>query len=188
MMPRSPRSPLELLPAELLQPIFFLSDLNLSLIDASPYIAAKLADNYIYNAVCTIYLTATDTPFSLYERSRAQTRIFASQWMTWPYFQSWVLKTWGNNGCLCGKTEDSGCIDKQWPPDFEDATRMLFTRSHLSVLADVKGRLPSKLFRGPRTADKLQFLRFLLAITAMSVDWEDDECRKLVLKEGKRRY
>jgi hypothetical protein len=177
-----PPSSLELLPAELLQPIFFLSGLNLSLVDASPYIASKLADNYIYNAVCTTYLTTTNTLSSRSEQSCAQTRIFASQWMTWPYFQSWVLKTWENNGCLCGKTGDTGCFDKQWPPDFEDATRMLFTRSHLPVLAWVKGRLPVKLFRGPWTADKIQFLRFLLWITSMSVDWEDEKCRTLVLE------
>jgi hypothetical protein len=178
-------SPLELLPAELLRLIFFLSDLNLSLVDASPYIAVKLADNYIYNAVCTIYLTTTNILSPRSEQSYAQTRIFASQWMTWPYFQSWVLKTWENNGCLCGKTKDTGCFDKQWPPDFEDATRMLFTRSHLPVLACVKGRLPIKLLHGPWTADKTQFLRFLLWITPMSVDWEDERCRRLAL-EGRR--
>ena len=175
-------SPIELLPTELLQSIFLLSGLNLSLVDASHHIASKLADEYIYHVVCTHYLTINLE--SRIKQSRAQTRLFASRWMTWGYFKSFIIKTWEDKGCLCGKTEEEGCFDKQWPPDFGDATSMLFTRSHLPALSFVKCRIPVKLLHGPWTVDKIQFLRFILWVTSMTVDWADQGTRTLVL-EGK---
>lgn len=62
---------------------------------------------------------------------------------------------------------------------------MVFSRSHLPALSFVKCRIPVKLLRGPWTQDKVQFLRFLLWTTSMTVDWADYETRRLAL-DGKR--
>ncbi|KAF2710042.1 hypothetical protein K504DRAFT_501326 [Pleomassaria siparia CBS 279.74] len=164
----------------LLQPIFLLSGLNLALVDASHHIAAKLATDHIYRPVCTKYL-ATNL-CSRAEQSAAQTKILASKWMTWEYFKAFVVKTWDHKGCLCGKTVDEGCFDTQWPPDFEDPTTMLYTRSHMPVLAFVKVRIPIKLLRGPWATDRIQFLWFLLWITSCTVDWSETEGRKMALE------
>ncbi|KAF2005638.1 hypothetical protein P154DRAFT_315542 [Amniculicola lignicola CBS 123094] len=177
-----PLAPIERLPVELLQPIFLLSDYNLSLPLASPNLAAKLSDDYIYNAVCTQYLT-TNLENRAWQTT-AQSRIFASRWMTWDYFKSWVLRKWGDKQCLCGKTPDEGCFDQQWPPNFEDATRMLFSRSHLPQLSYIKCRIPAKLLHGPWTTDKIQFLRFLLWTVSVTVDWANPDIRRLAI-EGK---
>ncbi|KAF2798183.1 hypothetical protein K505DRAFT_322054 [Melanomma pulvis-pyrius CBS 109.77] len=176
-------APIELLPAELLQPIFFLSDMNIALPHSSHHIAAKLAHDYCYRAICTKYLTTNLN--TRVKQSTTQTKIFASKWMTWEFFKSFVTKAWEDKGCLCGKTKYEGCYDKQWPPNFEDATTMLFTRSHLPVLSFVKCRIPVKLLHGPWTPEKTQFLRFLLWTTAMTVDWADHETRKLTLEAKK---
>lgn len=68
---------------------------------------------------------------------------------------------------------------------FEDATTMLFSRSHLPASSWVKGRLPLKLLHGPWTDDKIQFLRFLLWTTSMTVDWTNPVMRQAVL-DGKK--
>jgi hypothetical protein len=62
---------------------------------------------------------------------------------------------------------------------------MVFSRSHISQLAWVKGRIPVKLLHGPWTSEKIQFLRFLLWITSMTVDWADADVRKIAL-QGKK--
>ncbi|KAF2122687.1 hypothetical protein BDV96DRAFT_4354 [Lophiotrema nucula] len=178
-----PLAPIEKLPAELIQPIFFYSDLNLALPAASPHIASKFANEYCYHAVCTRYLTTNLE--SRVEQTLAQTRIFSYKWMMWDHFRSFVLKKWGVNGCLCGKTPKEGCFDAQWPPDFEDATTMLFSRSHLPALSYIKCRIPVKLLSGPWTSDKVQFLRFLLWTTSMTVDWASHEARAAA-REGKK--
>jgi hypothetical protein len=49
---------------------------------------------------------------------------------------------------------------------------MIFPRSHLPELAFVRCRFPAKLLHGPWTKDKVEFLRFLLWTTSMTVDWE----------------
>jgi hypothetical protein len=51
----------------------------------------------------------------------------------------------------------------------------MFSRSHLPRLAFVNARIPKKLLNGPWTDDNVQFLRFLLWITSMTVDWSDPE-------------
>ncbi|KAF2867584.1 hypothetical protein BDV95DRAFT_169851 [Massariosphaeria phaeospora] len=174
-------SPIELLPPELLQPIFLLSGPHLPLAYSSPIIATKLSDKRLYTAVCTRYL-ASDPADNYYSYRDAQTRIFASKWMTWPFLQSFLTQTYQANGCLCGKSLQTGCFDPQWPPEFEDATRMVFSRSHMPVLWRVAGRLPVKLLQGPWTVDKVQFLRFLLWLTPMSVDWADAEVKRIVVQ------
>jgi hypothetical protein len=83
---------------------------------------------------------------------------------------------------LCGAAEKEKCFDSQWPPDFENATNMVFSRSHLPHLAFFKARLPKKLLRGPWTTDKVQFLQFLLWTTSMTVDWNDAETRETAIK------
>ena len=172
-------SAIERLPVELIQPIFFQSGPNLALPLASHHIAAKLSDDYIYHALCTEYLTVNEHLPA--EKSISQTRIFASRWMTWDYFKSFLIKTYEGKGCLCGKTPEEGCFDAQWPPEWEDATDMVFSRSHLPELSWVKGRIPTKLLHGPWTSENIQFLRFLLWTTSMTVDWADEEVRKTVL-------
>ena len=62
---------------------------------------------------------------------------------------------------------------------------MTFSRSHWPALTFVKARLPVHLLRGPWTQDKIQFLRFLLWTTSMTVDWADPRVFKIV-REGKR--
>jgi hypothetical protein len=176
-------SPIECLPVELLQPIFIDSDYNVALLQASSRIGARLSSDYVYNATCAHYLDGV-----LEDRraqSAAQTYIFASKWMTWAFLQSSVIRIYERNGCLCGLTADTGCFDAQWPPNFENATEMVFSRSHLPRIAFIRGRLPKKLLHGPWTPDKTQFLQFLLWITSMTVDWSDSEARQIAI-EGRQ--
>jgi hypothetical protein len=164
-------SSFEQLPVELLQQIFTEADYSLALLQTSPYVATRLSSEYIYNSACDYYLTEVHGEYG--KQSAAQTYIFASKWMTWDFFKSWCLRRFGPRGCLCDRKPDEGCFDAQWPPDFKDATTMVFSRSHLLRLAFVKGRLPRKLLQGPWSQDKIEFLRFLLWITSMNVDWHD---------------
>jgi hypothetical protein len=166
-------APIERLPVELLQPIFIAADHDVALLKASSYIAARLSSEYVYHSTCDHYLS--EVRDNRAEQSAAQTLIFASKWTTWEFFKTWMLRRFGIAGCLCGRTQDEGCFDAQWPPNFEDATKMVFSRSHLPRLAFVKARIPKKLLRGPWTQDKIEYLRFLLWNTSMSVDWSDTE-------------
>ncbi|CAI6332886.1 unnamed protein product [Periconia digitata] len=179
-----PLSIVECLPAELIQPIFRQSGYNVSLPLASPHIAAKLSGERIYNEVCDHHLTTQD-PLERVQRKINQTRIFAAKWMTWDYFKSWVLRQYEPKRCLCGRTEDDGCWDRQWPINWQDVSQMPFSRAHLPELAWVNGRLPRKLFVGKWTQEKIEFLRFLLWITSMTVDWRDDEMRNIVVQSRK---
>jgi len=173
-------APIERLPVELLQPIFFASDYNLSLLQSSDRIAAKLSSHYVYHPTSTHWLAGVVG--SRIAQSAAQSYILASKWMTWSFFKSWAIKAYEHNGCLCGLTAESGCFDAQWPPNFENATEMVFSRSHLPRIAFMKGRIPKKLLRGPWTQDKIQFLSFLLWITSMTVDWSDPEARQIAIE------
>jgi hypothetical protein len=170
---------IEKLPVELLQPIFFSSGHNIALLQASDRIAARLSSDYVYHATCCRYLK--DVLDDRIIQTAAQTYIFARRWMTWAFFKSWIVRAYASSGCLCGLTPDQGCFDAQWPPNFENATEMVFSRSHLPRLAFVKARIPRKLLRGPWTLDKVQFLQFLLWITSMSVDWQDMDVRKTAI-------
>lgn len=170
---------MESLPVEILQPIFFLSNYNIALLQASPRIATRLSSEYVYKATCGHYLTGV-----LEDRvaqTVAQTFMFASRWMTWSFFKTWHSDFYGPIGCLCGSTCLQGCFDPQWPPDFEQATNMVFSRSHLPRLAFVKARIPKKLLCGPWFPDKVQYLAFLLWITSMTVDWNDAETRQVAV-------
>lgn len=174
---------IERLPVELLQPIFAASGYNLALVQASAILGARLSSEYVYHNTCNYYLKDQCDGFAV--RSAAQRVIFASRWMTWSFFKSWITKTYETKGCLCGLTPEEGCFDAQWPPSFENATTMVFSRSHLPRLAFIRCRLPKKLLGGPWTADRVQFLRFLLWTTSMTVDWQDSETYKVVL-DGRR--
>ncbi|KAF2818625.1 hypothetical protein CC86DRAFT_154578 [Ophiobolus disseminans] len=169
-------SPLETLPVELLQPIFFASGHNVALLHASDRISARLSSDFVYTSTCNHYLK--NILEDRISQAAAQTSIFASKWMTWAFFKSWVIKTYEPSGCLCGLTPDDGCFDAQWPPNFDNATEMVFSRSHLPRLAFIKARIPKKLLRGPWTPDTVQFLQFLLWITSMTVNWSDSESRQ----------
>ena len=182
-------APIERLPLKLLQPIFIAADHNIALVKASSYIATRLSSEYIYCSPCDFFLTEVRGKRA--EQSAVQTQIFATKWLTWTFFKSWILRKFRPCGCLCGCTMDEDCFDSQWPPNFEDATRMVFSRSHLPRLAFVKGRIPKKLLKAPWTQRKIEFLRFLLWITSMSVDWSDPETlqmatdgRKQAMLEG----
>jgi hypothetical protein len=177
---------IERLPVELLQPIFASSGYNLALIQASGILGAQLSSEYVYYNACDYYLTDHCDDYAT--RSAAQTAIFASKWMTWSFFKSWIIRTYEGNGCLCGLTPENGCFDAQWPPNFKDVTSMVFSRSHLPRLAFVRGRLPKKLLCGPWTSDKVQFLRFLLWTTSMTVDWRDSEARQIALEGRKQAF
>ncbi|PVH93829.1 hypothetical protein DM02DRAFT_619040 [Periconia macrospinosa] len=179
-----PPSIIERLPAELIQPIFRESGYNPSLPLASPHIAAKLSDKRVYTAVCDHLLTAQHVNARPHQKA-SQTLLFAAKWMTWDFFKSWVLHQYEPKGCLCGKTEKEGCWDKQWPINWEDASQMPFSRAHLPALAWVNGRLPKKLFTGEWTQDKIEFSRFLLWTTSMTVDWANEEMRQIVLQSRK---
>ncbi|KAI4952353.1 hypothetical protein J4E91_002822 [Alternaria rosae] len=177
-------APIERLPVELLQPIFIAAGHNIALIQASTYIAARLSSEYVYHSTCDYYLTEVRAKRA--EQTAAQTFIFASRWMTWDFFKSWTVRRFEPAGCLCGLTTDEGCFDAQWPPNFEDASQMVFSRSHLPRLAFVKGRLPKKLLTGSWTQNKVEFLRFLLWITAMSIDWMDSDTARAAITARKR--
>ena len=174
---------IECLPAELIQPIFLASGPSLALPLVSHRIAAKLCDARIYDSVCTQLLTTS----SVYDaaHSRNQTMLFAAKWMTWDFFKAFILKAYADAGCLCGRKRGKGCLQSKWPPDFDDATTMVFSRSHWPTLTFVKARLPLKLLQGPWTQEKIQFLRFLLWTTSMTVDWADPVVMGAV-REGKR--
>jgi hypothetical protein len=174
-------SAIECLPVELLQPIFFLSDCNIALIQASNHLGARLSHDYVYNETCSRYLAGPMDGHRI-AQTAVQTYIFATKWMTWTFFKSWILRHYAPIGCLCGAAEKEKCFDSQWPPDFENATNMVFSRSHLPHLAFFKARLPKKLLRGPWTTDKVQFLQFLLWTTSMTVDWDDAETRETAIK------
>jgi hypothetical protein len=174
---------IERLPTEILQPIFALSGYNLALIQASQILGTRLSSEYVYNGACDHFLTGACDDYIM--RSTSQSSIFASKWMTWTFLKRWILKTFESSGCLCGRTPDEGCFDAQWPPNFENATSMVFSRSHLPRLAFIHCRLPKKLLAGPWTSDKVQFLRFLLWITSMTVDWRDPESHRLFRVDGK---
>jgi hypothetical protein len=177
-------SVIETLPVELLEPIFAWSGPNLGLLQASDLISTKLSSDYIYNTVCDRYLGEILERRA--EHAAAQTLIFASRWMTWAFFKSWIVRAYGPSGCLCGFTVKEKCFDAQWPPDFKDATSMVFSRSHLPRLAFVNARIPKKLLRGPWTDDNMQFLRFLLWITSMTVDWIDPEVCQVAIAGRKQ--
>jgi hypothetical protein len=174
-----PISRIETLPVELLQPIFFWSEYNVALLQASDRIGARLSSEYVYSAACSYHLTGVRDDRAV--QTVAQTYIFASRWMTWAFFKSWLNKTYGTNGCLCGLTPAQGCFDPQWPLNFEKATEMVFTRSHLPRLAFVRARIPRKLLCGPWTTDKVQFLSFLLWLTGMNVDWSNEVTRQIAI-------
>lgn len=177
------KAAIERLPVELLQPIFASSGYNLALVQASDVLGTRLSSEYVYHNTCNYYLGGGCDNYTV--RATAQTTLFASRWMTWSFFKSWIAKTYERNGCLCGRTPDEGCFDAQWPPTFENATSMVFSRSHLPRIAFVRCRLPKKLLHGPWTSDKVQFLRFLLWTTSMTVDWQDPEACQLAIK-GRR--
>ena len=170
---------IERLPVELLQPIFASSGYNLAITQASDILGAQLSSEYVYHKICDYYLASHCDNYMV--RSAAQTAIFASKWMTWTFFKSWIIRSYESKGCLCGLTAEEGCFDPQWPPNFEDATSMVFSRSHLPRLAFIRGRIPKKLLCGPWTSDKVQFLRFLLWTTSMTVDWKDPEVLQIAL-------
>jgi hypothetical protein len=175
---------IESLPIELLQPIFAASGYNIALVQASANLGVRLSSEYVYHNTCDYYLRDQCDDFAA--RSAAQKVMFASKWMTWPFFKSWLVKAYESKGCLCGLTPEEGCFDAQWPPAFENAISMVFSRSHLPRLAFIRCRLPKKLLGGPWTANKVQFLRFLLWTTSMTVDWKDSETHVLVL-DGRQR-
>ena len=175
---------IERLPLELLQPIFIAADHSIALVEASSYIATRLSSNYIYYSTCDYFLTEVRGKRA--EQSAAQTRIFATKWLTWNFFKSWILRRFGPTGCLCDRTMDEGCFDAQWPPNFEDATKMVFSRSHLPRLAFVKGRIPTKLLQVPWTQEKIEFLRFLLWMTSMTVDWRNPETAQMAINGRKQ--
>ena len=184
-----PPSPIETLPAELLQEIFILSDLNLALPESSPCISRKLSDPYIYRFVCNHYFDPGypryqkriyGNPVSQVQVRRDQSRIFSYRWMTWEIFKSFILRKYEQSGCLCDKAPggvapDTGCPSPQWPPDFEYPTNMVFEGCHKPALTSLACPIPQKLLRGPWTKDKLQFLRFLLWTTSMNVNWAGTE-------------
>lgn len=176
-------SAIERLPAELIQPIFQLSGCNAALPLASPHLGAKLSSQHLYHDVCDNYL-AQRLPDRVHQKN-CQTDIFAAKWMTWDFFKSWVLGHFEPIGCLCGRTEAEGCWDKQWPINWEDASQMPFSRAHLPVLAWINCRFPRKMFTGEWTQDKIEFLRFLLWITSMTVNWADEEMREIVQQSRK---
>lgn len=174
---------IERLPLELLQPIFASSGYNLALVQSSHVLGTQLSSEYVFYNTCDYYLTEHCEDYAV--RSAAQSVIFASKWMTWSFFKSWITRTYEGSGCLCGSRLEEGCFDAQWPPTFENATSMVFSRSHLPRLAFVRCRLPKKLLSGPWTSDKVQFLRFLLWMTSMTVDWRNPETCQIT-KEGRR--
>lgn len=63
---------------------------------------------------------------------------------------------------------------------------MVFSRSHLPRLAFVNARIPRKLLRGPWTDDNVQFLRFVLWTTSMTVDWSNSEVYQAAM-EGRKK-
>jgi hypothetical protein len=179
-------APIETLPTEITQDIF-LRCLNTNLPLASPYISAKLQDFHIYNLLCDYAFGYTTSPIFVKPQRRIenQTELFQRRWMTWPFFEQYLTKRVPPFPCGCPIyvecTELGGCKESQSGADTS-------TRQHPDPsprLLDIRGALPRKLTHGPWSSEKLSFLRCLLRISKMSIDWTDRDAIRTA-RQGKR--
>jgi hypothetical protein len=188
-------APLETLPTEIIQDIFLRClDPNLPL--SSLHISAQLQDFHIYNELCD-YAFGYSTPPSFAKPQRCvenQTELFQRRWMTWPFFKQYLTKRVPPSACGCpvylSCNEPGGCSEFQLETKDPNTTgvktfsKVPYGGSGPQPL-DIRGALPKKLTRGPWTEDKLSFLRCLLRITRMSVDWADKAAIRTA-SQGKR--
>jgi hypothetical protein len=180
-------APIETLPAEIIQDIF-LRCLNVNLPLASPFISAQLQDFHIYNELCD-YAFGYQTPPAFVKPQCSienQKSLFQKQWMTWSFFEQYLTKRVPPFSCGCPIyikcTEHGGCSESASGATNPDARQH---REPAPRLLDIRGSLPRKLTRGPWTDEKLRFLRCLLRISKMSVDWTDKDAIRTA-QQGKR--
>ncbi|KAF2503057.1 hypothetical protein BU16DRAFT_27762 [Lophium mytilinum] len=169
-------SPLERLPAEILQEITVLSN-NHFLPQASSLVGSKLSCEHIYMHFCFqgFFYYHDNAPSPIHQRW-----LFSRRWMTWSLFQNYAIKAYEeyhrrvyDGGTQCGypisRFRPEVCfIKREWnrfgrpelrPPNFSPSNED--TDTFHPYLNAIHCRIPPKLLHGPFTADKLAFLRFL---------------------------
>ncbi|KAK3690601.1 hypothetical protein LTR37_019097 [Vermiconidia calcicola] len=152
-------SRLEQLPTEVLQTIFELSA-NVDLPLASPQLALQLGSRHLYHQLTTKVLHSVLRSSVLRSSDvtssdlSAAMRLMNSKFFTWSFFQSWLLEEFRRFE-LQGVWEEkvSNAIGENRHTNC--AWRML--QPHDDLLP------PRKLLRSPFTADKVEFLAFLLS-------------------------
>ncbi|CAN9116143.1 unnamed protein product [Alternaria alternata] len=162
-------APIERLPVELLQPIFIAAGHSIALIEASTYIAARLSSEYIYHSTCNYYLTdQMDDMVFLQVLDHATVMVSLDVSVDGRRKKAASMRS----GRRTLKILRRCC-----------SYRRSITYLELSI---VKGRIPKKLLSGPWTRDKIEFLRFLLWITAMTVDWMNPETAQVAIDGRKQ--
>ena len=176
-MAASKYAPLEELPLELVQNIFFLADMDPNLPRASTILSRSLSERFV---LCKYSERAfqLQTSASRWELNRLrmmdkqkQEALFAMRWMTWDFFSGYL--SWREHR----PSKDPLSV-------IEPSVFQFGSVVGAQLLADGEGRrpawlpcivcsIPQKLLKGPFTDDKLQFLRCLLSTSAASVDWAD---------------
>ncbi|KAK3687041.1 hypothetical protein LTR37_019203 [Vermiconidia calcicola] len=146
-------SRLEQLPTEVLNTIFELSA-NVDLPLASPQIALQLGSRHLYHQLTTKVLHSVLRSSVLRSSDimstdlSAATRLMNSKFFTWSFFQSWSLEEFR-------RLELQGVWEEKENRHTNCAWCML--QPHDDLLP------PRKLLRSPFTADKVEFLAFLLS-------------------------
>jgi hypothetical protein len=180
----SPIAPIEALPAEILQEIFLLTDMDVHLPRASLTLSCKLSDPYVLSLFCEkAFRTTSLSPnqaMNYRERQKRvllQRQLFGMRWMTWSFFSPF-LQRWKNQ--ISARKSSRSCLSqthRQIAGGFHSARGRL--SEPCPFIPEVICSLPDKLLRGPFTKDKLNFLRCLLSISNASVDWANKESVRL---------
>lgn len=166
-------SPIERLPAEILQEIFPLTHMDPNLPKASLTISRKLSDRYVLSRFCDKAFqqsVSSNTAVNYRERQerwRLQRQAFDLRWMTWDFF-SWYLQRWKRRIA----THPGEHLNRtQWPAMVGCRWLRCKINSYNHEIPQIICPLPNKLLRGPFTEEKLSFLGCLLNISNASVDW-----------------
>jgi hypothetical protein len=179
-------APFERMPAELVQHVFFLADMNPSLPRASVPLSRVLTDRFVLSQTCRKAFSqsnATTRAEQQRERQklvRMQEDVFSMRWMTWPFF-SWFLTWW----VLLGPNSTPASCDVLVHGIATGTAAQSRHPIHPTILCAI----PSKLLSAPFTPDKLEFLRCLLTISQTSVDWSNAAAVKQAThakREGER--
>lgn len=176
---------LETLPPEILQDVFFLTDMDPNMPRASSILAHYLSDRFI---LCRYTEKVFQEPTSKSSRrwelvqlrlvqSRKQQTLFSLRWMSWEFF-SWYLSWKGQRHLGLQHRAEENCntlaadtsSGQGWIEEGQERPPWM---------PQILCPMPTKLLKGPFTKDKLDFLRCLLLISSASVDWADFESVRL---------
>lgn len=178
-------APIEKLPAEIIQDIFKRCwNLNLPL--ASLHISSKLASTHIYDQFCDLNFDCS-IPFNTRTSQgfRNPIEAFERRWMTWGYFEQYLARRIPPKRCGC---PIHVTCHEEHPLEMNgdnDGQISFFSSPVSTGSLEFRCQLPTKLTRGPWTTDKVNFVRCLLQISKMSVDWANNESVRIAGR-GKR--